>query len=450
MKQELLRYENIYCSEGNQTLLKGLCLRAFQGQICFAIIPNLIEKQNFLSLLEGTLKPDSGWIYWNGNKLNSRRSQDQIRKQTSFIGRNRGVFSQLSVGENIFVANSRAIWWNRASLLCRKAPDLLKELKLTLPMSAKAHTLDFGRQKQIELLRAYVSGRKLAVITDLEMFLSEEEMRDFFDLTVKLKMKGMTFLYVSGSDTDLWNLADEVTIIKKGRSISRIIPSHNISPLNQPTTSAGISAKKQPSSPYVSLDQYIKGGELVNILDTNSAECSHAISILENCRFLTSKAIISYQYETCFRSILNEIVFIEARSLNEMVFTDMTIMDNLIFMLMQKKSGISFKKSYRKLVQNMTQGIFTEKELSLRADKASDECKLKLIYYRWIFLRPKVMVCIKPFSSMDYQLRSLTISLLNEALNTGIAVILITNHITEAYTMKGKHLSVENGCLLKN
>lgn len=450
MKQEVLRYENIYCSEGNQPLLKGLCLRAFQGQICFAIIPNLIEKQNFLSLLDGTLKPDSGWIYWNGNKLNSRRSQDQIRKQTSFIGRNRGVFSQLSVGENIFVANSRVLWWNRATLLCRKAPDLLKELRLTLPMSAKAHSLDFGRQKQIELLRAYVSGRKLAVITDLEMFLSEEEMKDFFDLTVKLKMKGMTFLYVSGSNTDLWSLADEVTIIKKGRSISRIIPSHIISSSNQPCTAAGFAAKKQASSPYVYLDQFIKGGELVTILDTNSAECCHAISILESCSFLTSKAIISYQYKNCFRSILDEIVFIEARSLNEMVFTSMTIMDNLIFMLMQKNAGISFKKSYRKLVQNMTHGIFTEKELSLRADKASDECKLKLIYYRWIFLRPKVMVCIKPFTSMDYQLRSLTISLLNEALKSGIAVILITNHITEAYTMKGKHLTVKNNCLLKD
>lgn len=249
MKQEVLRYENIYCSEGNQPLLKGLCLRAFQGQICFAIIPNLIEKQNFLSLLDGTLKPDSGWIYWNGNKLNSRRSQDQIRKQTSFIGRNRGVFSQLSVGENIFVANSRVLWWNRATLLCRKAPDLLKELRLTLPMSAKAHSLDFGRQKQIELLRAYVSGRKLAVITDLEMFLSEEEMKDFFDLTVKLKMKGMTFLYVSGSNTDLWSLADEVTIIKKGRSISRIIPSHIISSSNQPCTAAGFAAKNRRPLP---------------------------------------------------------------------------------------------------------------------------------------------------------------------------------------------------------
>lgn len=447
MKQEVLRYENIYCSDGNQTLLKGLCLRAFQGQICCAIIPNLIEKQNFLSLLEGTLKPDSGWIYWNGEKLNSFRSQDQIRKQTAFIGRNRGVFSQLSVEENIFVANSRVFWWNRAAALCRKAPDLFEELDLSLPVTPKAHTLDYGRQKQIELLRAYVSGRKLAVITDLEMYLSEEEMKDFFDLSAKLKMKGMTFLYISGSDSSLWKHADEITLIKMGRSISRVNPSHFIQSSNVQIITEDHDIRDLKLNPVLSLTRYIKEGELLNILDVNSAECSHAISILEDCRSITAKAIISNRYDTIFRSVLNEIVFIEARSLDEMIFTDMTIMDNFIFMLMQKKAGIQFKKSYRKLVKNMTEGIFTEKELSTKADKVSDECKLKLIYYRWIFLRPKVMVCIKPFSSIDFQLRSLTISLLEESLRSGIAVILITNHMTEAYTMKGKHLTVEDGRL---
>ncbi|MDF2889110.1 MAG: ABC-type sugar transport system ATPase component-like protein [Lacrimispora sp.] len=447
MKQEILRYENIYCSEGDQTLLKGLCLRAFQGQICCAIIPNLIEKQNFLRLLNGTLKPDSGWIYWNGEKLNSYRSHDQIRKQTAFIGKNRGIFSQLSVDENIFVANSKVFWWNRASSLCRKAPDLLKELDLSLPMSPKAHTLDSGRQKQIELLRAYVSGRKLAVITDLEMFLSEDEMKDFFELSAKLKRKGMTFLYVSGSDSELWRHADEVTIIKKGRSLSRLTPQHFIQSLNEPIITEAPDIGDLELNPIISLTRYIKGGELLNILDPNSAECSHAISMLEGCRSITPKAILSNRSDPIFRSVLNEIVFIEARSLDEMIFTDMTIMDNFIFMFMQKKAGIHLKKSYRKLVRNLTEGIFTEKELAEKAEKVSDECKLKLIYYRWIYLRPKVMVCIKPFSSIDFQLRSLTINLLDEALKSGIAVILITNHLTEAHTMKGKHLTVENGCL---
>ena len=450
MKQELLRYENISCSVGNQTLLKGLYLRAFQGQICCAIIPNLVEKQNFLTLMKGALKPDSGWIYWNGEKLNSYRSWDQIRKQTAFIGRNRGVFSQLSVEENIFVANSRVLWWNRSSSLCQEAPSLLNKLDLFLPMSPKVHTLDSGKQKQIELLRAYVSGQRLAVITDLEMFLSEEEMNDFFMLSAKLKMRGMTFLYVSGSNCELWKHVDEITVIKKGISLNRIKPHYFNQKSNQQIITDIPINKDLKSPPIPSLIPYLKGGELLTILDKNSSECSHAISVLESCRLLTTKSILSNTYDTILQSVLNEIVFIEARPLDEMIFTDMTIMDNLIFMLMQKKSGIPFKKSYRKLVKNLTDGIFTEKELLEKADKVSDECKLKLIYYKWIFLRPKVLVCIKPFSSIDYQHRSLTISLLNETLKSGIAVILITNHITEASIMKGKHVTVESGHLFLN
>ena len=96
---------------------------------------------------------------------------------------------------------------------------------------------------------------------------------------------------------------------------------------------------------------------------------------------------------------------------------------------------------------HLMEGIFTEEELMKKTYTVSDECKLKLLYYRWIFVRPKVLVCIKPFSSVDFQMRQITINLLKEVLKSGIAVIIITNQIAEAYTMEGKNVTFHNGTI---
>lgn len=470
MRREVLRYENIHCSQDGQTYINGLFFRAFEGQICCVIVNNIIEKEYFLQLLYGNLKPGYGWTYFEGKKLVSFRMKEQMMKQITFIGRNKGIFSELSVAENIFVASGRVPFWKRVKPLCRHAPELLKDLDLTIPLLEKAHILDAGMQKQVELLRAYVSGFHLAVITDIEMIMTEEQLKHFFNLVTKLKVRGMTFIYVVNSSTKLYEYADEITIIKNGRTIGHMnredfSKSQTYMELFEKTkkntlrkqalTEKEIDKKtvlefrnvKLPDLPELNLS--LNAGEVLNILDLDSTECRNILPILQGEWGFESGRILlngcEYSFRSVHQSIRDGIAFIEGRPMKEMLFNDMTVLDNLAFMIQRKKRVFFLRKKYRKMARHLSEGIFSEEELSKKTYKANDECKLKLLYYRWIFVRPKILVCIKPFSYVDFQMRQVTINLLKEVLKSGIAVIIITNQIAEAYTMEGKNITFHNG-----
>jgi len=472
MKKELIRYENIHCSMDGQTYLNGLFFRAFEGEICCVIVNNTIEKKYFLQLLYGNLKPGYGWSYYKGEKIVSSRIQEQMLKQTAFIGRNKGIFSELSVAENIFVASGRVPFWKRVNPLCRHATKLLKDWDISIPLLTKAHMLDPGMQKQAELLRAYVSGCNLAVITDIEMIMTEEQLKNFFLLVTKLKDRGMTFLYIVNSSTKLYKYADEITIIKSGRTIGHMnredfskfqtymelfektrkntLKKNDLSQKQiDKRTVLEFRNVKLHDLPVLNLS--LNAGEVLNILDLDSAECRNILPILQGeCGFEAGKILLNgreYSFQSVHQSIKDGIAFIEARPMEEMLFADMTILDHMTFMIQQSKKKFFLRKKYRKMTQNLLEGIFSEEELMKKAYTVSDECKLKLLYYRWIFVRPQVLVCIKPFSSVDFQMRQITINLLKEVLKTGISVIIITNQITEAYTMEGKNITFHNGAI---
>ena len=393
-------------------------------------------------------------------------------KQTAFIGRKKGIFSELSVAENIFVASGRVPFWKRVNPLCRHAPRLLKDWNISIPLLTKAHMLDPGMQKQAELLRAYVSGCNLAVITDIEMIMTEEQLKNFFLLVTKLKDRGMTFLYIVNSSTKLYKYADEITIIKSGRTIGHM----NREDFSKFQTYMELFEKTKKNTlkkndllqkqidkrtvlefrnvklhdlPVLNLS--LNAGEVLNILDLDSAECRNILPILQGeCGFEAGKILLNgreYSFQSVHQSIKDGIAFIEARPMEEMLFADMTILDHMTFMIQQSKKKFFLRKKYRKMTQNLLEGIFSEEELMKKAYTVSDECKLKLLYYRWIFVRPQVLVCIKPFSSVDFQMRQITINLLKEVLKTGISVIIITNQITEAYTMEGKNITFHNGAI---
>lgn len=475
MRKEILRYENIQCSLDDRTCINGLFFRAFEGQLCCVIVNNIIEKEYFLQLLYGNLKPGHGWTYFEGKKIASARMQEQMVKQIAFIGRNPGTFSELSVAENIFVASGRVPCLNLVQPLCRHAPELLEELDITIPLLEKAHLLDTGMQKQVELLRAYVSGFHLAVITDIEVIMTEGQLKQFFNLAAKLKARGMTFIYVVNSSTKLYEYADEITIIKDGRTIGHMnredfsksqtyielfektkkntLKKHALSEKEiDKKTVLEFKDVKLPDLPALNLS--LNAGEVLNLLDLDSTECRNILSILQGeCGFESGRILLSgqrYFFRSIHQSIRDGIAFIEGRPIEEMLFMDMTILDNLTFMIQRKKHGFLLRNRYKKMTRHLLEGIFSEEELTQKTYKASGECKLKLLYYQWIFIRPKILVCIKPLSSVDFQMRQVTINLLKEVVKSGIAVIIITNQIAEAYTMEGKNITFHNGTITED
>lgn len=469
MKHEVLRYENIYCKEYGKYCMEGLFIRAFEGEVCGVMLSNMREKEYFLQLLQGTMKAISGMTYFEENKITSDKGQDYMKRHIAFIGKSLAIFRELSVAENIFVANGTVLWWNNVRKLCHDASLLLNSLGVNISPEKKAFVLDVGEMKQVELLRAYVAKRKIVVISDVSTMMTEMQLEQFWHLVFQLKKRGMTFIYLSNGSSRLFQCADDITIIKDGRTIGYMQREHysrseiytqlfgetkkngfleNTWSENATKKGFVFECKKESKRNLPPIHLSVCAGEILNILDLISPDCNNVVEILQGeCKLdeeLVSRNPKESSYESIYQSIRNGIAFIEARPIEQMVFMEMSVLDNLILMLSYKKNGVFTRKKYKKAVEHLMEGIFTEEELRSKVYAVSQECRLRLLYYRWILVRPKVLVCVRPFSSVDFQMKQLTVDLIQKVSKAEIAVIIVTTQMVEAYTMKGKVMTLSN------
>ena len=65
----------------------------------------------------------------------------------------------------------------------------------------------------------------------------------------------------------------------------------------------------------------------------------------------------------------------------------------------------------------------------------------KLVYCRWHLYKPGVVVCIKPYSSVDKTLEEISAVFIDRLLKKGIAVLILTSSASEAESA-GRKISI--------
>ncbi len=450
--------------------INGLFLDLFESEICGIMVDNMREKEYILQLLRGELFPYYGWMYFDGNKITSKRAMDLMTSKIAFINASEAIYGHLSVEENIFVARRNVEWYESVRTLCRDAQEKLDDLSLPLKSDKKGYLLGAGEAKQVELLRAFESGCRIAVISEIELVVTDAQLESFFELVETLRGRGMSFLYFATSTSRLFRYADKIAVVKKGRTVG-FVDRENFARsslymrlygkragLSEGTAGRGLSPVsdghdvlrfvRMKVSGLPPIDLSLKAGELLNVFDADYANFHNLLEVLdgehlpERGHFLL-KGIRTFP-KSMEHAIKQGIGFIEGKSMEHMLFMDLSVLDNLVLMLCCKKHKIFSRKKYRRLVLNFYGDVFTKEELDSKVYEVSDECRLKLIFYKWILVKPTVLVCVRPFASVDYQMRQLTADLLRKVSEEGIAVIIFSNQFDESHTMKGKCLTIRN------
>lgn len=470
MKNEVLRFENVHCKLDDRICLDGLFLNLFESEICGIMFNNMREREYILQLLRSELPPYYGWVYFEGRRINSKRAAELMASRIAFINADEAVYSYLTVEENIFVARRNVEWYEHVSDLCADSQEMFDELELDIKPQTKGYLLSAGDAKQVELLRAYVSGCRVAVISEIEMVMTDAQMESFFALVDKLAKRGMTFLYFATSSTKLFRYVEKIAIIKKGRTVG-FMNRDNFDRSGVYTSLYGDSRKradgilennvvrndvgaevfrfvhfKLQNLPMI--DVSLHAGELLSILDADYANFHHIVEVLRGEHAPEKGYMVLNGARITPRSVEHAVSLgmgiIEAKSMDRMLFMDMTVLDNLVLMLCCQKKVFFNRKKYRKMILNFYGDVFSREELDTKVYATSDECKLKLIYYKWILTKPTLLVLVRPFASVEFQMRQLTVDLIQKVLEAGIAVIIFSNQMDEAATMRGKTLSIRN------
>ena len=192
---------------GAVEVLHGIDLDIPGGALTALLGPNGAGKTTLLSTIAGLIPVRSGSIRWQGRECVGVPADDLARNGMLLIPERRGIFSTLTVRDNLEVFAGRGADLSRAF-------DAFPVLEQRL--SQRAGSLSGGEQQMLAMSRALLRTPRLLLLDEISLGLAPRVTRLLFDVVADLARAGTTVVLVEQYLSDALRLADVVYVLARG------------------------------------------------------------------------------------------------------------------------------------------------------------------------------------------------------------------------------------------
>lgn len=217
----MLRINDIHVYRGQTYVLQGVSLEVDHGEIVALIGANGAGKTTLLRTISGLLRPRNGSILYQPQKVTedidiSRIPPEQIVSLgISHCPEGRGIFSQLSVRENLLVGaylrkDKKGIQVDYKRV-CGIFPILGKRASQT------AGSLSGGEQEMLAVGRALMSRPRLLILDEPSLGLGPLIVDKLFKILAEINAQGVTILLVEQNAVMALDLANRAYVLETGR-----------------------------------------------------------------------------------------------------------------------------------------------------------------------------------------------------------------------------------------
>ncbi|MCW5848950.1 MAG: ABC transporter ATP-binding protein [Anaerolineae bacterium] len=209
----LLSVEDIHTFIGQSHILEGVSLQVDRGSITALLGRNGAGKTTTLKSILGLTPPRAGRVVFDGQTLNGRRTFDIAGLGIGFVPEHRAVFRDLTVEENLRIAERRkGDLARKADFIYGLFPDLKRLNKL------KGGQLSGGQQQMLAIARSLVPDNRLLLIDEPSEGLAPVIIEQMM-AAIKTLSEQSTVLLVEQNFIVASQLADRYTLIDDGRLV---------------------------------------------------------------------------------------------------------------------------------------------------------------------------------------------------------------------------------------
>lgn len=210
----ILNIENIYVYYGNLLALREVSLHVNKGEIVSLIGGNGAGKTTVLRTISGILSPRTGRILFNGVDITGVPTHRIARMGVSHVPEGRGIFANLSVGENLEMGAYTSRSGEEAGESHEKVFTLFPRLKER--HRQMAGTLSGGEQQMLAIGRAMVARPELMLLDEPSMGLSPLLVGEIFNMIEEVNRSGVAILLVEQNASMALSIARRAYVLEAG------------------------------------------------------------------------------------------------------------------------------------------------------------------------------------------------------------------------------------------
>jgi branched-chain amino acid transport system ATP-binding protein len=233
----LLETRGLSKTFGGLKAVQNVDLSVGANRIVSVIGPNGAGKTTFFNCLSGIYRPDGGEILLDGQNIAGRPPHQVCRLGMSRTFQNIRLFPEMTVLENVLVAQFKHRSLSPLPLLfrsknfCTREHECREEALGYLEfVGLRAHAdrisscLAYGQQRRLEIARALATKPRLLLLDEPAAGMNPQEAVEMVQLISRIRERGLAILLIEHHMKVVMTISDEILVLDHGIPIAHGAP----------------------------------------------------------------------------------------------------------------------------------------------------------------------------------------------------------------------------------
>jgi len=197
------------------------------GEIRALLGENGAGKTTLMNILYGLVQADEGEILLDDKPVTIRSPRDAIAAGIGMVHQHFMLVPVFTVAENVTLGAERV----RAFGLLdkrrtrRDVREMSERFGLRIDPDALVEDLPVGVQQRVEIIKALLRDASVLVLDEPTSVLTPGEAEDLFRIMRELRAGGRTIIFISHKLKEVQEIADSITILRRGKVVGERPPS---------------------------------------------------------------------------------------------------------------------------------------------------------------------------------------------------------------------------------
>ena len=444
--------------------LKNINFSLEKGYIMGFIGPNGAGKSTTIKLIMNLIKKDEGNISIFG--LDNEKHNIEIKQRIGFVYDENHFYEELTPNEMKGIIRPFYKKWDEA-VFQRYAKDF------QLPLNKQIKNLSKGMKMKFSLAVALSHHAEFLIMDEPTSSLTEKEVNHLFTIIRKLKDRGCGIVYISHKMEEIFQLCDEITILRDGqwiatqplegldmdkiiammvgRSLNQRFPDKQNVPGETILEVRNLTSLRQPSIRDVSFD--LRKGEILGIAGLVGAKRTDIVETLFGIREKAEGTITLHgkkiNNHNANEAINNGFALVteERRSTGIYAYLDINF-NSLISNIRNYKNKVGLLDNSR--MKSDTQWVIDSMRVKTPGHRTqigslSGGNQQKVIIGRWLLTQPEILMLDEPTRGIDVGAKFEIYQLIAELAKKDKGIIIISSEMPELLGITDRILVMSNG-----
>ena len=452
--------------------LDNIALTLLPGEVHCLAGQNGCGKSTLIKIISGVYQADAGAdITIEGKNYTQLSPIDSVKAGVQVIYQDLSLFPNLTVAENIGINQYHHKFFVNKNEMRRVAEETIKSIGAQLDLDATVESLPIAQRQIVAICRALSQEAKLIIMDEPTASLTMQEVKGLLSVVADLKKRNICVVFVSHRLDEVMEISDRITVLKDGKLIGTYPASeidnkklaflmtgkefsYAVLPPIQQKDAIALEVKNlSRGQEYRDISFQIHKGEIVAITGLLGAGRTELCLSLFGLTKPDSGEIYLEGQPVRFSSnrdaIKAGIGYVSEDRMSTGLVMAQSISDNIISTVLNKlKTSLKLldKPKADEIVVDLVEQLTIKiGSVDLPVNTLSGGNAQRVAIAKWLAISPKVLILDAPTVGVDIANKAGIYQIISVLAQKGIAVLMITDEIDEAFFNSHRILVMRKG-----